>query len=129
MGNVTLAVDDVRDVWVVRAVDQAWQDVRIALRGLRRSPGFAFAAICTLALGIGASTAIFSVVDAALLKPLPYPNPDELVAVSMYVPRLQTRFPSLAIRAVDFEEFRRSNGVFSEIGGDSRAKLQPHRWR
>jgi putative ABC transport system permease protein len=115
MGNVTLAVEDVRDVWIARAVDNAWQDVRFALRSLRRSPGFAFAAICTLALGLGSSTAIFSVVYAALLKPLPYSNPEELVAVSTYVPQLRTRFPTMAIRALDFEEYRRSNGALSSL--------------
>jgi putative ABC transport system permease protein len=115
MGNVTLAVEEARDLWVVRALDEVWQDVRIALRVLYNSPGFSFAAIGTLALGIGANTAIFSVVYAALLKPLPYPNPDELVAISLTVPTLQTRFPTLAMRPADFEEFRRSNRVFSEI--------------
>jgi hypothetical protein len=115
MGNVTLAVEDVRDVWIVRAIDQVWQDVQFAFRGLRKNPGFAFAAVCTFALGLGANTAIFTVVHAALLKPLPYADPDDLVAVSAYVPQLQARFPSLAIRALDFEEYRRENRVFSEM--------------
>jgi putative ABC transport system permease protein len=57
-----------------------WQDIQFTLRGLKRSPGFAAAAIGTLALGIGATTAIFSTVNAALLKPLPYPNPDGIYA-------------------------------------------------
>lgn len=115
MGNVTLAVEDARDFWFGRAIDETWQDVRIALRVLRKNPSFAFAAIGTLALSIGANTAIFSVVHAALLKPLPYPDPQELVAVSLSVPSLQSRFPTISFRPTDFEEFRRSNRVFSEL--------------
>jgi predicted permease len=115
MGNVTLAVEDAREVWVVRWIDHAWQDIRFALRGLRRSPSFAFAAICTFALGIGANTAIFGIISAALLKPLPYANPDGLVTVSVFIPRLQARFPSLPVRAADFEEFRRSNAAFLDM--------------
>jgi putative ABC transport system permease protein len=58
-----------------------WEDLRLALRGLRRRPGFAAAVVATLALGIGGNVALFSVVDGVLLKPLPYPDPDRLVIV------------------------------------------------
>src|SRR5678815_3525208 len=62
-------------------VDSVGRDLRYALRGLARRPAFTFAAVLTLALGIGATTAIFSVVYSVLIKPLPYPNADELVRI------------------------------------------------
>ena len=61
--------------------DSFGRDLRHALRGLLRRPAFTFAAVLTLALGIGATTAIFSVVYSVLIKPLPYPNADELVRI------------------------------------------------
>jgi hypothetical protein len=62
-------------------------DLRYAIRALLRSPGFAFIAIATMAPGIGATTAIYSVIDATLLHPLPYPRPSELVRIDHYTPR------------------------------------------
>jgi putative ABC transport system permease protein len=78
VGNVTLAVEDVREVWVSRAVDQFWQDIRIAVRGLRKSPVFTLVAIGTLALGIGANTALFSIFNGLILRPLPVRDPGRL---------------------------------------------------
>jgi putative ABC transport system permease protein len=78
MGNVSLAVEDARDVWISRAIDQLWQDVRIAIRGLRNNPVFTFVAVTTLALGIGANTALFSIFNGLILRPLPVRDPGRL---------------------------------------------------
>ena len=82
LGNVALAVDDARDVWAMRTLDSLWQDVRAALRGLRKSPGFALVAIGTLALGIGANTALFSIFSSLILRPLPVRDPGSLALLT-----------------------------------------------
>ncbi len=81
------------DVRTARLVEDIVRDVRHAGRGLRRSPGFAIAVILTLALGIGGNTAIFSVVDQLLLRPLPYPHGEQLVTVyELFSPTARQEF-------------------------------------
>jgi predicted permease len=80
-GNVELVKEDLRDQWTFRAVENFWRDMRYAARLLRNSPAFTLVAILSLAIGIGANTAIFSVVDAILLKSLPVRDPQQLRVV------------------------------------------------
>jgi putative ABC transport system permease protein len=89
-------------------MEAIWQDLRFGFRMLRRSPGFALVAVITLALGIGANTAIFSVVRGVLLRPLPYQQPDRLVTVA----ERNTRGGSMAVAWPNFVDWRTSTNSF-----------------
>src|SRR5919109_5682108 len=90
-----------------------WQDLRYGLRMLVRQPGFTFAAVLTIALGVGANTAIFSVVNAVLLRPLPYAEPDQLVRVYEKRPKLgRTRN---VVSAPDFIDWRAQSQTFDSM--------------
>src|SRR5437763_745553 len=80
-GNATLIREQTHEVWGWAAVEHLWQDVRYALRQLKRNPGFTAVIVLMLAVGIGANCAIFSFVDAVFLKPLPLAHPDRLVRI------------------------------------------------
>jgi predicted permease len=99
-------------------LDSAFQDFRFALRTFRQSPGFTFAALLTLALGIGGNTAIFSVIDGALLHPIPFPDADRLVALYQKTPRDQKNavsYPNL----LDWQQRTRTFEGIAGVRNDS----------
>jgi putative ABC transport system permease protein len=86
MGNTTLAQEESRDMWSFLKLERLWQDLRYALRTFRENPGFTAVAAISLALGIGGNAAVFSLVNALLIRPLPYTEPDKLVRITEVYP-------------------------------------------
>ena len=89
------------------------QDIRYGMRTLAKNPGFTIVAVLTLALGIGANTAIFSVVENLLLRPLPYPQPERLVEIANTYP---PQVPKAGLSPGDYADWKRQNQSFSEMG-------------
>src|SRR5271154_4397949 len=121
LGGVTQLKETNRELRGLPFIETFFQDARYALRMLRKNPGFTAIAILTLALGIGANTAIFSVVYAVLLKPLPFKNPQQLVAV--FAAKPQEGVPKPGVSFPNFEEWRAQNTVFSELAGNQEHDL------
>ena len=111
-GNVASVQDTCREMWGWTFAESVWQDVRFGLRQLGRSPGFTVVVVFTLALGIGANTAVFSLINAALLKMLPVRNSQEFVSSakstrsSKIILFLTRRFNSFSTRPGFFFDYR-----------------------
>ncbi len=115
LGNPTSIKEETRDMWSLGWVDDALQDVRYAARVLRRNLGFTVAVVLTLALGIGANTALFTVVNAVVLRPLPYADPDRLYSIwTVPVGSPNDRNPA---SYPDLTDWQAQNTAFSSIGG------------
>lgn len=111
LGGIEQVKEEVRAARTGAWVETLWQDVHYGARQLRRNPGFTLVAALTLALGIGANTALFSVINGVLLKPLPYPHPDRLIALAENVPP----FPIGSISYPNFVDWTKMNHTFDAL--------------
>jgi predicted permease len=122
-GNVTRIREDLRETWqVAPSVIDFARDLRYAARTLRRSPGFASVVVLTLGLGIGANTAFFTVINAVLIRPLGFADPDRLVSVSEAFP--QAGIDHLLFSALDFEDFQRDQRSFEAVAAHRNVPLE-----
>jgi predicted permease len=111
LGGAEAVKEDCREQSSGFWLETLWSDVRYGVRMMARSPGFTVVAILTLALGIGANTAIFSVVNGVLLNPLPFPQPEQLVSLSESKPNFATG----SISYLNFRDWQRNNHTFSAM--------------
>src|ERR1700730_11111518 len=107
--------EELRDVHRVRVVESTVANLKSAFRFIRKSPSFSAVIIVTLALGIGANSAVFSAIDAILLRPLPFPNGDRLMKVSQY--NYKVKNPLTLVAPIRLEDLNRMNSTFQGMTG------------
>jgi putative ABC transport system permease protein len=119
MGGLTQVRDAYRDQLTIPVIDALWADIRYAVRAIRHNPTFTVVVVVTLALGIGANTAVFSVLDSVVLKPLSYPRPEELVALRLIAPGATGSTSSsdgLNLSPSMYFTYAENNRVFDSLG-------------
>jgi putative ABC transport system permease protein len=116
-GNVTSLKETSRELWGFRSLETLWQDIRYGARQLRRNPGFTAVAVLTLSLGIGGNVAVFSLLDAVMLRPLPYSHPEGLY---MFFPvETKSGRATVASSYPDFQDWHEQSHTFEAIAGFS----------
>src|SRR5215472_3183995 len=113
LGNFSLQIERTRDMDIHQRFENTLRNLRHATRALARAPGFTATVVATLALGIGANSAVFSAIYVVLLRPLPYPNPDQLVTLAQYSRKAKQGF----VAPVRLEDWNRMNSTFQAISG------------
>ena len=107
--------EELRDVYRLPIIESVAANLKSAFRFIRKSPSFSIAVTLTLALGIGANSAVFSAIDAILLRPLPFPDGGQLMAISQFNPKVQN--PTTFVAPVRLEDWNRMNSTFQAITG------------
>ena len=133
-GVGTQIKEAVRDVRAGALWETIWHDIRHAVRQLRHSPAFTWTAVLSLALGVGANTAVFTVVRAVLIAPLPYPGADRLAVVWGHAPRMGALKDHVSF--ANYADWKQQNQVFTDMaaavertGGSARwRRIRIHRW-
>ncbi len=120
LGGLSQIQEECRDMRRTNQLETVWNDLRYAVRTLCRTPGFTIAIVLTLALSIGANSAIFSVIEGVLLRPLPYTQPDRLFRI-YFNSDTQPKFP---LNPNDFRDFRERNRTFQSMAAMTRRDMQ-----
>lgn len=115
IGGIEQVKERTREIRAGHFLETLWQDIRYGARMLRKSPGFTAVAILTLALGIGANTAIFSMVNGILLRALPYSQPSQLYAIHEFIPQWSAYEPSLPVNGGNFLAWKKETQSFSAM--------------
>jgi hypothetical protein len=113
-GNPTLLQEEARSTWSWNWIEGVWRDLRYGARTLLRTPGFSFTAILVMALGIGATTSLFTIVRSVLLRPLPFRDPHKLVM--LYEHFRESQFPYNVVSPADFRDWRAQTHGFEDMG-------------